>query len=80
MKTAQIQIEQVPIGELRPDPAVKRIEQLNQTGMGVAGHILYRSQPRNQACRRVLQFAGFREINSNRFMEVKYNGKKRTNT
>ena len=32
--TQQIQIEQVPIGELRPDPAVKRIEQLNQTGMG----------------------------------------------
>ena len=43
-----IQIEQVPIGELRHDPTMKQIEELNQAGMGVAGHILYRSKPRNQ--------------------------------
>ena len=49
-----IQIEQVPIGELRHDSAVKRIEQLKRASMGIAGHILYRSQPRNQACRSTL--------------------------
>ena len=43
MKTAQqIQIEQVPIGYLRPGPSMKRIEELSRAGIGIAGHNLYR--------------------------------------
>jgi hypothetical protein len=44
MKTLQqIRIEQIPIGELRHNPAVKRREQLNQVGMGVGGSIIHNS-------------------------------------
>ena len=68
MKTLQqIQIEQVPIGELRHDSAVKRIEQLKRAGMGIAGHILYRSKPRNQAGSHTRISAGFPKIIPNRF-------------
>ena len=49
MKThQQIQIEQIPFGELRRDPALKQREQLNQAGMGVGGQLSTTLQPRNQ--------------------------------
>ena len=51
MKTLQqIRIEQIPIGELRHNPAVKRREQLNQASMGVGGAILYNSLSRATKC------------------------------
>ena len=68
MKTLQqIQIEQVPIGELRPDPTMKQIEELNRAGMGIAGHILYRSQPGNRVGSHTRISAGFPKIIPNRF-------------
>ena len=68
MKTLQqIQIEQVPIGELRHDPGMKRIEELNRAGMGIAGHILYSFKPRNQVGSHTRISAGFPKIIPNRF-------------
>ena len=68
MKTAQqIQIEQVPIGELRPDPAMKRIEEINRAGMGVGGLNIYSFKSRNHVSSHTLIFASFPRKNSNRF-------------
>ena len=68
MKTEQqMQIEQLPIGELRHDSAVKRIEELNQAGMGIAGHILYSFKPGNRVGSHTRISAGFPKIIPNRF-------------
>ena len=68
MKTLQqIQIEQVSIGDLRPDPAMKRIEEINQAGMGVGGLNIYSFKSRNHMCPYARIIASFPKINSNRF-------------
>ena len=68
MKTAQqIQIEQIPLGELRPDPAMKRIEEINRAGMGVGGLNIYSYKSRNHVSSHTLIFAGFSLKIPNRF-------------
>ena len=68
MKTAQqIQIEQIPFGELRPDPAMKRIEEINRAGMGVGGLNIYSYKSRNHVSSHTLIFAGFSLKIPNRF-------------
>ena len=68
MKTLQqIQIEQVSIGDLRPDPAMKRIEEINQAGMGVGALNIYSFKSRNQVCPHARIIASFPNKNPNRF-------------
>ena len=68
MKTLQqIQIEQIPIGELRHNPAMKRIEEINRAGIGIAGHIIYSLSNLNQVCPHTLIIASFPNKNPNRF-------------
>ena len=68
MKMAQqIQIEQIPLGELRPDPAMKRIEEINRAGMGVGGLNIYSYKSRNHVSSHTLIFAGFSLKIPNRF-------------
>ena len=68
MKTLQqIQVEQVSIGELRPDQAMKRIEEINRAGMGVGGLNIYSFEPRNHVSSHTLIFAGFSLKIPNRF-------------
>ena len=68
MKTLQqIQVEQVSIGELRPDQAMKRIEEINRAGMGVGGLNIY-SFKSPKPCEP--PHANYREFPKNKFESI----------